>query len=187
MLEQFMRDNASELEIIRNNVLAELQPVNDNSIVFTPMYVDVRIYEIVKRYVNMGMPSRNRLAAIQRSLKKTLPQDAAYLKAKSRLPIRLVDSSTVDITMPLRTREEARQLYADNKAMIDCSVEQCIVQYYEHEQYEYICEIAKTCIIETLMYHTESPTDAISTYFKPELMLEFEYLRSRKGEKVIAL
>ncbi len=187
MLEQFMKDNASELEAIRNNVLTELQPVNDNSIVFTPMYVDARIYEIAKRYTNMGMPSRNKLAAIRRSLKKTLPQDAAYLKTKNRLPIRLVDSSTVDIAMPLRTRDEARQLYADNKAMIDCSVEQSIVQYYEHEQYEYICEIAKTCVIETLMYHADAPVDAISTYFKPELMLEFEYLRSQNGEKVIAL
>ena len=187
MLEQFMKDNASELEAIRNNVLTELQPNNDSSIVFTPMYVDARIYEIAKRYTNMGMPSRNKLAAIRRSLKKTLPQDAAYFKAKTRLPIRLTDDSAADVIMPLRTREEARQLYADNKAMIECSVEQCIVQYYEHEQYEYICEIAKTCVIETLMYHTDAPVDAISTYFQHELTLEFEYLRSQKDTRVIAL
>ena len=182
-----MKDNTSELEEIRNEVLAALQPANDSSVIFTTEYVDARIYELAKRYVNMGMPQRNRLAAIHRSLKKRLVQDAAYVKVKNRLPIRLANSSAVDIAMPLRTREEACQLYADNKAMIDCNVEQTTVQYYKHEQYEYICEIAKTCVIETLMYHAESPVAAISTYFRPELMLEFEYLRSQNGEKVIAL
>ena len=184
MLDKFMKEHADELATIRNNVLTELQRLGEESIVFTKAYADARIREIALRYTNMGMPTRNKLAAIRRSLKNKLIQDAAYVKTKNRLPICF---SAADITMPIRTREEARKLYAENKAEIDRVVEQNITQYKERDPYNYICEIADTCVVETLMYHADTPLAAVSAYFKPELMLEFEYLRAQSDNRVIAL
>ena len=184
-VKDFLNNNASVLKDICISVLAELSTGTSN-IVFTQNYADARIYEIASRLINMGIPREEKIvSAVVKTLKSSLIKDAAYVSAKNRLPLR-TDSAN-NLTMPLITAKEARKLYDENKASLDCIVEHTISQYSNTEDYVFMRDIAEHSAVETIMYHTEPPVEAVKTYLQMELELEFAYLRSQGNTKVAAL